>query len=625
MASSGQNKGGKQDPSYLKYLGIPGLAGDDLEEFLINLETGGGGGTQSMNGKTIEIMLRGTPGQFVGTDDPANIAITLPEGFQMFAYDNDTYGILYDGHSVNGVPAIPTVAAIQPDIHDVFMANYHYDGNTGTILGAGILAVSFDGIVAHARVTVLQGINQNITSSSYLYPNTTFSIDASDATDIITLEISGGEPAAPSQHEEITVQRIDNDPTKIVQFTGATIDGVTQQSLLPLETLRLTKVLDGSWRSIKGARPTEAAVILALPSLTPDPEDVVYWVNYTPGSTGDASGFNNYTTAQSYTWTDQVGYAPNINVLVLLPGDTWPSKLCRITPGDPAKLTEIPVFGNTPVSLGCGGAAQGVSSSWTAWNWGTWWGSPDPYTPALFFTPTGMNAEQVWVTATEQTLAQWISEHPNTFPLNLVVDWVILEDVNNDLTTPAIDWEQVLIDYSIKDQITPASGKVLINNQIDSTRNGIYQVNASNEAWTKLYEVPETGTVTVDYSGSSVSRGNQYVSKVSTNSYIESLNIRNTAATFTFDFDGDGTTTTFIGNNATVDLLVANLQVIEKASGYRVPESSYTCTGFDSIILNFNLPPTNGVGYRCIVTGQRLMPIQPLHCQGPHLRPVAFQ
>lgn len=148
-----------------------------------------------------------------------------------------------------------------------------------------------------------------------------------------------------------------------------------------------------------------ANAILLTASLTPAVDDQVFMLARWPGAAQqDPQQVNEATTIDipagfqtitSFTWSGS--YSPQIpqNVLVMLPGDVWPSKYCSVDPTD-GHFVPLNVPGFARISVGCG-SAEGTDENtlWIGWNNEDWLGQTSRTEPATSFRPLVVPSDDV--------------------------------------------------------------------------------------------------------------------------------------------------------------------------------------------------------------------------------------
>ena len=137
-----------------------------------------------------------------------------------------------------------------------------------------------------------------------------------------------------------------------------------------------------------------AAVVLMAPSLAPEPGDIIYMMQYSPGApailavdSGDAYDCpENWVIPQPpYVNSDLWVADPNQHVLIMFPDEPMPTAYALVRNTD---FEQFEVLGGQVVSVGCGGAGFGTPALWVGNNSGAGLGGfIDPLAPATSFTP----------------------------------------------------------------------------------------------------------------------------------------------------------------------------------------------------------------------------------------------
>lgn len=137
-----------------------------------------------------------------------------------------------------------------------------------------------------------------------------------------------------------------------------------------------------------------AAVVLMAPSLTPEPGDIIYMMQYSPGApavlavdSGDAYDCpENWVIPQPpYVNSDLWVADPNQHVLIMFPDEPMPTAYALVRNTD---FEQFEVLGGQVVSVGCGGAGFGTPALWVGNNSDAGLGGYiDPLAPATSFTP----------------------------------------------------------------------------------------------------------------------------------------------------------------------------------------------------------------------------------------------
>lgn len=147
-------------------------------------------------------------------------------------------------------------------------------------------------------------------------------------------------------------------------------------------------------------RPSNAAanIILMVPSLTPEVNDPVYVGWYNPGVAAQPDNTPptpaDFSTAGEFTWSGTYINELNQRVLLMLPGDSFPSVYAF---GTTDGFIPIDINGGSIVTVGCGGAGFSENPSlWVAQNSDDYIGITDPRQQATTFVPISISSVQVW-------------------------------------------------------------------------------------------------------------------------------------------------------------------------------------------------------------------------------------
>ena len=147
-----------------------------------------------------------------------------------------------------------------------------------------------------------------------------------------------------------------------------------------------------------------AAVVLLAPSLTPEPGDIIYMMQYSPGApavlavdSGDAYDCpENWIIPQPpYVNSDLWVADPNQHVLIMFPDEPMPTAYALVRNTD---FEQVEVLGSQVVSVGCGGAGFGTPALWVGNNSGAGLGGfIDPLVAATSFIPHSVTDAEVQI------------------------------------------------------------------------------------------------------------------------------------------------------------------------------------------------------------------------------------
>lgn len=154
-----------------------------------------------------------------------------------------------------------------------------------------------------------------------------------------------------------------------------------------------------AWADLKPIRANNGAanVIMAVSSLTPATDDLLYTMWYDPGQAAAPDGTpptpQDFSPLGSFTWSGTYD-EPNQRVLLMLPGDEFPSVYAYVTADG---FIPIPLLGGQIVTVGCIAAGYGPTPSvWVGYNEADEIGETDPRAAATTFRPISLTSHDVF-------------------------------------------------------------------------------------------------------------------------------------------------------------------------------------------------------------------------------------